>query len=127
MSVFDSFRLDGRSALVTGGSKGLGRSMAQALAEAGADVAICSRSGSEAATAAAEIAEATGRKAIGLECDVVDSESVKRMARDCEAAFGNIDILLNNAGINVRKPTVELTEADWDSVVDITVKGSFLC
>lgn len=127
MSVFDSFKLDGRSALVTGGSKGLGRSMALALAEAGADVAICSRNGSEAAATAAEIAGATGRKAVGFECDVTDPESVRRLASDCQAEFGKIDILLNNAGINIRKPTTELLAEDWDAVVDITVKGSFLC
>ncbi len=127
MSVFDSFKLEGRSALVTGGSKGLGRSMALALAEAGADVAICSRNGQEAAEAAAEIAQATGRKVVGLACDVIDPDSVRQLALDCEAEFGKIDILLNNAGINVRKPTSELTETDWDSVIDITVKGSFLC
>jgi len=127
MSVFDSFKLDGRSALVTGGSKGLGRCMAQALAEAGADVAICSRSGSEAAETAAEIAGATGRRVIGLECDVTDPGSVRRLASACEAELGQIDILINNAGINIRKPTAELPEEDWDAVVDITVKGSFLC
>lgn len=127
MSVFDSFRLDGRAALVTGGSKGLGRSMALALAEAGADVAICSRNGFEATEAAAEIAQATGRKVIGVACDVTDPASVRRLTQECEEEFGKVDILLNNAGINVRKPTTELTEEDWDSVIDITVKGSFLC
>src|SRR5258708_11508484 len=101
MSVFDLFRLDGRAALITGGSKGLGRSMALALAEAGADVAICSRSGFEAAEAASEIAQATGRRAFGSECDVTDPESVRRLAVECEAEFGKIDILLNNAGINI--------------------------
>jgi len=127
MAVQDAFKLEGRSALVTGGSKGLGRSMALALAEAGADVGICSRNGDEAAEAAAEIAAATGQQVIGMQCDVTDQESVRRMVLECQYAFGKVDILLNNAGINVRKPTVELTEADWDSVVDISVKGSFFC
>src|SRR5437588_2941052 len=127
MSVLDSFSLEGRAALVAGGSKGLGRSMALALAEAGAEVAICSRSGFEAAEAASEIAQATGRRAFGAECDVTDPDAVRRLATECEAEFGKIDILLNNAGINIRKPTPELSEADWDAVVDITVKGSFLC
>ena len=127
MSVFDSFRLDGRVALITGGSKGLGRSMALALAEAGADIAICSRNGDEAEAAAREIADRTNRKAAGMTCDVTDLGSVRRLAAECEERFGRIDILLNNAGVNVRKPTAQLTEEDWDSVIDISVKGSFLC
>ena len=127
MSVFDAFRLDGKVALVTGGSKGLGRAMAQALAEAGADVALCSRNLSEAEAAAQEIAGSTRRKAVGFKADVTERESVAQLRQDCEAAFGQIDILLNNAGINIRKPTPELTDEDWDSVLDISVKGSFLC
>src|SRR5262245_59101159 len=127
MTVLDTFRLDGRVALVTGGSKGLGRSMAQALAEAGADIAICSRNQEEVTAAAAEIAAATGRRAQGFVADVTDREQVAQLAQDCKAAFGAVDILINNAGINIRKPTTELTEEDWDAVVDISAKGSFLC
>lgn len=127
MSVLDSFRLEGKSALVTGGSKGLGYAMVRALAEAGAEVALCSRNGAEAEAAAQEIAVATGRRVLGFQADVTDSASVIRLKQSCEETFGNVDILINNAGINVRKPTAELTEADWDSVIDISVKGSFLC
>ncbi len=127
MSAMDLFRLEGKSALVTGGSKGLGRAMAQALAEAGADVAICSRTAGEAETAAAEIAAATGRRIIGVQADVIEKSSVIAMTAHCTAALGKIDILINNAGTNVRKPTAEVLEEDWDTVVDITVKGSFLC
>ena len=127
MAVFDTMKLDGKIALVTGGSKGLGYRMALALAEAGADVALCSRNGGEAEQAAAEIRSLTGRKALGLGCDVTDKSSVLSLKGDVEAEFGKVDILLNNAGVNVRKPTVELTEEDWDSVIDISVKGSFFC
>ena len=127
MAVFDTMKLDGKIALVTGGSKGLGYRMALALAEAGADVALCSRNGGEAEQAAAEIRSLTGRKALGLVCDVTDKSSVLILKGDVEAEFGKVDILLNNAGVNVRKPTVELTEEDWDSVIDISVKGSFFC
>lgn len=127
MGVFDAFRLDGKVALVTGGSKGLGRAMAQALAEAGADIALCSRTGAEAAQAAQEIAAATGRRAAGFQADVTDRASVAHLKAQCETTFGQVDILLNNAGVNVRKPTAELTDEDWDSVIDISVKGSFLC
>ena len=127
MSVFDRFRLEGRIALVTGGSKGLGFAMAQALAEAGANVALCSRNLSEAEAAAQEIAAATGRAVKGFQADVTDRASVLQLKADAEAALGPVDILINNAGINVRKPTQELTEEDFDSVMDISVKGSFLC
>lgn len=127
MSVFDSFRLEGRVALVTGGSKGLGKAMALALAQAGADIAICSRHREEAEEAAIEIATTTGRKAAGFAADVIDPASVANLKESCEAAFGKVDILLNNAGINIRKPTPELTVDDWDAVVDISAKGSFLC
>src|SRR5579862_9439519 len=101
--------------------------MAQALAEQGADIALCSRHGDEAQTAAAEIAAATGRRVVGFAADVTDRDSVSRLRSDCEAALGRVDILLNNAGINIRKPTAELTDEDWDAVMDISVKGSFLC
>ncbi len=127
MPIFDMFRLDGKCALVTGGSKGLGRAMALALAEAGADIALCSRHGDEARGAAEQIAAATGRRAVGFEADVTDRDSVTALRTQCETELGKIDILLNNAGINVRKPVAELTEEDWDSVMDISVKGSFLC
>ena len=127
MSVLDGFRLEGKVALVTGGSKGLGKAMALALAEAGADIALCSRHLEEAQAAAAEIAQATGRRALGFEADVIQRASVARLAEDCNAAFGKVDILLNNAGINIRKATPDLTDEDWDAVVDISIKGSFLC
>jgi NAD(P)-dependent dehydrogenase (short-subunit alcohol dehydrogenase family) len=127
MGVLDSFRLDGKTALVTGGSKGLGRAMAQALAEVGADVALCSRTREEVVQAAQEIAAATGRRAFGFQADVTEKASVAQLQQDCENALGQIDILINNAGINIRKPTPELTEEDWDSVVDISLKGAFLC
>jgi NAD(P)-dependent dehydrogenase (short-subunit alcohol dehydrogenase family) len=127
MSVWDAYRLEGRAALITGGSKGLGKAMALALAEAGADIALCSRHLDEAQAAAAEIAEATGRRAIGFEADVTQRASVGQLRQDCEAAFGKIDILLNNAGINIRKATPDLTDDDWDAVIDISVKGAFLC
>lgn len=127
MSVMDMFRLEGRTALVTGGSKGLGRAMALALAQAGANVVICSRNSDEAAEEAKAIAQATGRTTAGFGCDVTNGKSVAELALNCRERFGRVDILLNNAGVNVRKPTAELTEDDWNQVVNISVKGSFLC
>lgn len=127
MSVLDSFRLDGRRALVTGGSRGLGRVMAQALAEAGAEVAITSRSADSAAAAAAELSAATTRTVRGYAADVQVSADITRLADQVEATLGPVDILINNAGINVRGPSQELAEADWDAVIDTNLKGPFLC
>ena len=127
MSVLESFKLEGKVALVTGGSKGLGYAMATALAEAGAEIALCSRTPGEAKTAAESIEATTGKRSLGFVADVTSKESVRQLAEECSFAFGKIDILVNNAGVNVRKPTPELLEDDWDSVMDISVKGSFLC
>jgi NAD(P)-dependent dehydrogenase (short-subunit alcohol dehydrogenase family) len=119
--------LEGKTALITGGSKGLGLAMALALAEAGADIALCSRNLEEAQEAAGQVTRETGRRAFGFRADVVDRASVATLAKDCQDALGPIDILVNNAGINIRKPTSEVTDEDFDSVVDISLKGSFLC
>ena len=127
MSVLDQFRLTGRKALVTGGARGLGRVMAQALAEAGADVAITSRTLDHARAAAGEIAAATGRRAVGLAADVSVSSDVARLAEQAHNELGQIDILVNNAGINIRGASETLSEADWDAVLDTNVKGPFLC
>lgn len=126
-NVLEQFKLDGRRALVTGGSKGLGKVMAFALAQAGADVVIASRNLAESQSAADEIARETGRKTFAAQCDVSSGEQVERMAREVERAFGPVDILLNNAGINIRGSVGELKESDWDAVIDINLKGPFLC
>ena len=101
--------------------------MAQSLALAGAKVAICRRTTGESEQVAAELAHITGKRVIGIQADVIYNRSVLAMVAKCEAAFGKVDILINNAGINVRKPTSEVLEEEWDSVIDISVKGSFLC
>jgi len=125
--VLDSFRLDGKVGLVTGGARGLGRTMAIALAEAGADVALSGRSAGPCEETAAEIAQATGRRAQGFAADVTKLADVERLVADVEAQFGHVDILINNAGINIRGPINQLTEADWDAVIDTNLKGPFLC
>jgi len=127
MTVLDSFKLTGRRALVTGGGKGLGRVIATALAEAGADVALASRSLEDCRAAADEIAAGTGRKAVALRADVSKSSEVERLAAEVEAALGPIDILVNNAGLNVRGAAQELAESDWDAVLAINLKAPFLC
>lgn len=126
-SVLDRFRLDGKVALVTGGARGLGRVMATALAEAGADTALSGRSRESCTEAAKSIASATGRQSRGFAADVTKLADVERLASDVEAEMGRVDILVNNAGINIRGPIDQLTEADWDAVIDTNLKGPFLC
>jgi NAD(P)-dependent dehydrogenase (short-subunit alcohol dehydrogenase family) len=126
MSVLDRFRLDGRRALVTGGARGLGRVMAQALAEAGAEVAIASRTFEACRTAADEIARATGRRTAAFAVDLALSGDVARLAAEVEDGLGPLDILVNNAGLNVRGPSDELSETDWDAVMATNLKAPFL-
>ncbi|MEO8075650.1 MAG: SDR family NAD(P)-dependent oxidoreductase [Acidobacteriota bacterium] len=126
-TVLDRFRLDGKVALVTGGARGLGLTMATALAEAGADIALSGRSHESCQAAAEGIAASTGRKVRAFAADVTKLEDVERLASEAERELGQIDILVNNAGINIRGPVQDLTEADWDAVIDTNLKGPFLC
>jgi NAD(P)-dependent dehydrogenase (short-subunit alcohol dehydrogenase family) len=119
------FDLRGKVALVTGASRGLGRAMAQGLAEAGADLVITSRHLPEVEHTASELASG-GRKVLPLQADVTRAAEVEEAVTRAVAAMGGIDILVNNAGINIRKPVLELTESDWDQTLDINLKGCFL-
>jgi NAD(P)-dependent dehydrogenase (short-subunit alcohol dehydrogenase family) len=126
-NVLDSFRVDGKVALVTGGARGLGRTMAAALAEAGADIALSGRSRDACQEAAHAIAASTGRRVCAFQADVTKIDDVENLASGVEAELGRIDILINNAGVNIRGPVQQLSEADWDAVIDTNLKGPFLC
>lgn len=126
-TVLDHFRLDGRRALVTGGSKGLGKVIAMALAQAGTDVAIASRTLAECEVAAEDIRKQTGRKTHAIAADVSRAGEVSGMMAAAQAELGPLDILVNNAGINVRAPAHEMSERDWDAIIDINLKAPFLC
>ena len=125
--VLDSFKLDGRVALVTGGARGLGLTMATALAEVGANVALAGRSLSACQESAAALSSGTGRVVKAFSVDVTKSADVDALVANVESELGPIDILINSAGVNIRGASHELTEADWDTVVDINLKGTFLC
>ena len=128
MSNFlDRFRLDGKVALVTGGARGLGLTMATALAEVGADVALAGRSRGPAEASAAAITAATGRRALAFTADVTRETDVQRLMADVESALGPVGVLVNSAGVNIRGLSAELSVADWDTVIDINLKGTFLC
>ena len=121
----DMFDLTGRSALVTGGSRGLGKEMAAALAEAGADVVVGARRADDVRAAAEEIAAATGRRVAAVTLDVTDRASVAAAVGEVIEQFGRIDILVNNAGVNVRSPIAEIKDADWEQVQRTNVTGVF--
>ena len=118
------FDLSGQVALVTGTSRGLGQYFARALAKAGADLILTSRRRETVADFEAEMRE-LGRRVVSLELDVRDHASIQQMASEAEAAFGQIHILVNNAGCNVRKPALDVTWDDWNLVLDTNLRGSF--
>ena len=118
------FDLGGRVAIVTGTSRGLGQYMARALAKAGADLVLTSRDRNRLLPFEAEI-KVLGRRAVAVELDVRQHESIEKMTATAEKAFGHVDILVNNAGCNVRKPAVEVTWEDWNVILDTNLRGSF--
>ena len=121
------FRLDGKVAMITGGSKGLGLAMANALASVGADIAINSRNQVEVEAAAASVRDRHGCRALGARADVTQPDQVKGFVDQVMAELGSVDILITNAGVNVRLPTTELPLEEWQRVVDINLTGPFLC
>lgn len=121
------FDLSGKTAVVTGGSKGLGEQAAHALAEAGADVALVSRTRADLDSVAADIRAATNRRAVGFVADVTRDADIRAMVAAVMAEFGQIDVLINNAGIGGTTPVRDLDEAEWDRFMDLNLKGPVLC
>ncbi|MCE2441550.1 MAG: SDR family NAD(P)-dependent oxidoreductase, partial [Candidatus Latescibacteria bacterium] len=126
-TTLDLFRLNGRVALITGGSKGLGKEMALALAEAGAVTVVCSRSGSDCESVATEIAAKTGRESLGLAADVTVDAAVTRLMQAVTDRFGRLDVLVNCAGINIRHPLDRFPVDEFRQVIEINLTGSWLC
>lgn len=115
----------GKVALVTGGSKGIGAGIAHTLAKVGAHVVVVSRNLAEGEIVAAELRE-MGSRASARQADVTDGKAVKAMVDSVVEEYGCIDILINNAGMNIRKPLLELEETEWDRVINTNLKGIFL-
>ena len=118
--------LNGKTALVTGAQQGIGAAIAIALAKAGADIAVNYQDEAKAKQVVAEI-EATGRKAVLVPGDGGDVAATAAMVEATVAAFGGIDILVNNAGVFPRHTMLEATEADWDFIHGVNLKGTFFC
>jgi NAD(P)-dependent dehydrogenase (short-subunit alcohol dehydrogenase family) len=126
VGILDLFSLRGRTALVTGAGRGIGRAYAQALAEAGADVACVDLDGPAADKAANELAT-LGVRTLGIQADVMAKSQVQQMVRAVVETWGQLDIAVNNAGIARGAAAEELAEAAWDAVVDVDLKSVFLC
>jgi NAD(P)-dependent dehydrogenase (short-subunit alcohol dehydrogenase family) len=124
--VLDLFTLHGRTALVTGGYRGLGLAFARALAQAGADLIIGARDAQASADAAETIAQETGRRAIGIRLDVTDRPSVERAVAAAVESTGRLDILVNNAGACIHRPALEVPDEEWHEVFDVNVHGLWL-
>ena len=115
--------LDGKVAVVVGGSSGIGKTIALGLAQGGADVVASARR-MELVKALADEIESRGRRSLRVTCDVDDRSSLETLLKDCVAAFGKVDILVNAAGITKRAPTLDFPEADWNRIMDTNLTGT---
>ena len=118
---------EGKVALVTGGRRGIGRAIAETFARGCAQVVIADRDQAEAQCTADEIVAATGCNALAVAVDVADSHSVSLMVEGCLARFGRVDILVNNAGVTRDTLIIRMDESDWDTVLDVNLKGAWNC
>jgi gluconate 5-dehydrogenase len=125
--VRELFELGGRVAIVTGGGSGIGRQMAQALAELGADLVLCARKAERCEAAAEELRSELGVRALGLGCDVRDPDQVGELVRRTREELGRVDVLVNNAGTTWGAPPEDMPLEGWQKVVDVNLTGAFLC
>ena len=121
------FNLKGKSAIVTGGNGGIGKGMAEGLAEAGADIVIAARNREKTENTVQEIKARFGVRVLGIQLDVRREDEIRAMVKAVLQAFGRIDILVNNAGISIKKFPQEFSVAEWDEVLETNLRGSFLC
>jgi len=120
------FSLQGKVAIVTGGSRGFGKAIALGLADAGADVVVASRTQADLDNVAEEI-EAKGRKSLAIATDTTKLDSIKNLAAKTIESFEKIDILVNNAGQGKNIPFLHISEEEWDRIINVNLKGYFLC
>ena len=122
--MFEKLQLTGKTAIVTGGTKGIGKGIVEGLAQSGANVVVVSRHQDECDAVAKEM-EQYGVKGLGVKCDVTIASDVANLMQKTMDAFGHIDILVNNAGSAITKKAEDLTESDWDRVIDMDMKAVF--
>lgn len=127
MDVLDSFRLDGRTAIVTGGNRGIGRAIAEGLADVGANVVIANRDEESGEAAAAEIAEATDIETLAVPTDVTSEDDVATLVEAVTDTFGGIDVLVNNAGITYHNSVAEKSVEEFQETIDINLTGAYRC
>ncbi|MBP1949400.1 SDR family oxidoreductase [Virgibacillus litoralis] len=125
MNVLELFKLEGKTAIVTGGGRGLGAQVAQGLAEAGANVVVCSRK-LEACLEMSEELKKLGVDSLAFSCDVTNQEDIKKVVDETKAHFGSIDILVNNSGATWGAPVVDMPIEAWQKVMNVNVTGTFL-
>src|SRR5690606_14036205 len=126
MTILSAFGLEGKTALVTGSKRGIGKAMAVALAEAGADVIGVSATQERSGSAVEQEVTALGRRFCGYACDFGDRAALYAFIRQVKADFPVIDILVNNAGIILRKPAVEHPDEYWDQVLEVNLSAQFI-
>jgi len=127
MAVLDRFRLDGQTAIVTGGNRGIGRAIATGLAEVGANVVIANRSAESGREAADEIAAETGVETLAVQTDVTDEDDVEAMVTATVEEFGDVDVLVNNAGIVHHNAVEDKSVAEWAETIDVNLTGAYRC
>ena len=123
----EAFSLKGHIVIITGSTRGIGRGLADSMAAAGADVAIVGTKLADAVRVAEEVKESSGVRTVGIQCDVRDSAQVAAMFDRCEETLGVADRLLNNAGITLLKPALEITDEEIRNVGDVNLNGAFYC
>ncbi|MDR1538444.1 MAG: SDR family oxidoreductase [Clostridiales bacterium] len=126
MGILDKFRLDGKSAFVTGGARGIGKSIAQALAEAGANVAVVDVDLEESLKTVSELKASTGAKAIAIKTDITDKGQVEAMVSQVADEFGGLHIAFCNAGICINAPAEEMTLEQWLKIINVNLTGVFI-
>lgn len=126
MGVLDLFKLEGKTALVTGGGRGLGAQIAEAYAEVGANVVICSRKLDACKEKSEELKSKYGVDSLAFSCNVADREDVERVVKETIEHFGSIDILVNNSGATWGAPVLEMPFDAWEKVIDVNITGTYL-
>ena len=125
IGTINTFRLDGKVSVVTGASRGIGLAMAEGLAGAGSDLVIVGRKINTLTPIAERVASETGQQVLPVQADVGELAQIERVVEQAMGRFGQIDVLVNNAGLNVRRPAEEYAPADWDMVTGVNLKGAF--